>query len=1541
MSRMTKLLLNGTSKTVAFLRCLPCVAGLLLVSSAIGISAEDVATVVPPPSARIDYPADFEPQGDDFVSGIKGNYLGLTQLRGRQLKEHKGTHPLYINLAPPAGRYKGDPIQLGDIIFTVDGKPLGDEAAADFKKAVEKAMNGDGKLTFERWRKGVAETFTLPIGLEAVLPLTQGGAHDPSQEDWNLGTAGAEGWIWSIPHSTTEGSKEIYITQVEPGSPADGVLSVGDVILGANSAMFTNDARKEFAHALTASETPEKAGKLALRVWKDGKTRDVTLTIKVMGSYSESALASPKTEKIIDDACQYLKDKGIGDNISGYVNALGLLATGREDVMPLVRQFAHEVAASGKNLRYNLAMETWYWGYANLFLAEYYMATKDATVLPALREYSTKIAMGQSRVGTWGHSMCVPYPFEDGPVTGIAPGYGAMNQAGLICMISLAVATKGGVENDEITLALQRGREFFRFFLEKGAIPYGDHGAGVNAHEDNGKSSEAAVMFDLLGDEEAATFFTKMTLASYHEREGGHTGNYYSMIWGPLGAARGGDAAVAAFMKRMEWFFDLERRRQGNFIYQGKPGMVNKRNKEHQYKDWDCTGARLLAYSLPLKKLYITGKGRTIKDITGTQLSDAIGAGEPVEWKYKTLSTDDLLARLQSWSPAVRQRAAAALEGKAENVVPQLIALLDSDNRYARYGACQGLRFAGRASEPAADAIIAKALRPEDPLLRYFAMYAFTSYNEEMGLSKVAMRAAPALLEMATHKDPGDPRSRTQQELANVLFYSGNANSALKAVFRKGEGLEKMDSDLVVAAVGALLKVSNGGSRSCVSIVYDKLTDVQRALLWKDIYQATREQAPSGVMFSGGVREAGIVLMSKLHATEGLETAVWYLTNQKIHGAIGSTESMLKLIVETYGGHAKAFIPVLNAAAERYENGSDTLVYLKPNPELAGMIRAAIKAIEEAPTPAWQMTSIAEYLKPQVASDSVPLTKVGDAPDVVVQPAIQHVFFAQHHVQTPDDPRFKLVGNLETLLKVQVNGVKGSASPDLRATLALGERTLDLPLQGPATLPAPAADDPRLVEHGYEDSFTATIPREWVATGLKVAVELRRREDGTAGTVLDRAEFDKLLIGAPTQMVLTMFDVHFFGGGKGCDYEEGWFEGLAARLPVQQLELRRVRDIHFNGIVHMPRAGKPAVRCSSPEEYTEKTGLPFDGEQALSWAFIHALRDAAGAGGVRRPYFLAIYGLDCGGYGGGFTAVGHGQSCGKILHELGHAIGGLPDLTANNARNYPYVGPMPDYPAPGDPTNRPHVGPTWGFDPFKREFIPSVFDGAHRRDPMGGGGANRIGAPGGLYNFFSDHHFSRLQNRLEATQVRWDEHDGVYKSWDQATGSYSLVVGKPGENGCPVEDNVEVISLLGSASLVTPEANFLYPPIGPYPGSRAEVFEATSPEALARAAKAGYTDANCHMCLRVTQGGKVKTYLIKDGLNPKKTADDQSSFAVYAINLPGRDGQVSAVELLATPSVISKGLGADCQVLHNWTGVSETKTVTMVYPSAKDSSRKL
>ncbi len=545
-------------------------------------------------------------------------------------------------------------------------------------------------------------------------------------------------------------------------------------------------------------------------------------------------------------------------------------------------------------------------------------------------------------------------------------------------------------------------------------------------------------------------------------------------------------------------------------------------------------------------------------------------------------------------------------------------------------------------------------------------------------------------------------------------------------------------------------------------------------------------------------------------------------------------------------------------------------------------------------------------------------------------PNIARVFFAQHHVQTPDSPCFKLVGNLETLVKVHVAGTPGSPAPDVRVRLARGASTHELSLKGPARLPRPTTGDPALIEHNYNDCFTAFIPREWIRTGVTATVVLAERRPAGNGAILDSRIYKPLKVGAPTRLIMTMFDFHFFGKDRGADYPRGWFRELGSKLPVAELELRRVRNIILSPLVMPPRAGGPAILCRSRNEYQAKSGHRFDGEQSIAGRWNGALKSAGGAGwgGTRRLYYSNIYGVHSGGTGGGLSGRGNGKSVGILLHELGHAFG-LPHWAGK--KDYPYVGTM--HGIPSDSETTPHVGPVWGFDLPRRMFLPPVHNGRYKRDPMQGGGANRSGGPH-LMRFFSDYSVSRIQSCLERFIVVWDERARCYKDWNQDTGMYSDVARVPGRHSCPVEHDIPVISLLGSASLVTPEANIVYPPIGPCTAGLTERFEASSRKDRAAALARKYPPG-CNLCLRVRQGQATRTYLLKAALPEDGDPNDGKTFAVFAMNLPARDGRVFEVDLLHTPAVMRRGLVRDSNVLYRRQAATspgpETQTVAARY----------
>ncbi len=767
--------------------------------------------------------------------------------------------------------------------------------------------------------------------------LTAGGTTD-GKHDWNLGPTGARGWMWGWKLETTD-ARQVLVTAVEPGSPAAGVLAVGDVILGVGAAPFTRDPRRALGDAITAAEGRAGGGRLELLRWREGKREPVTLELPVLGDFADGApWDCPKSARILEQACEHIAGHMQGD-IDGMMNALALLASGEQQYRPLVQKLAHEVGDPSVELTLEgrtSGLLSWQWGYRNLFLCEYHLATQDRRVLPAIAEYSTTIAQGQSGVGTWGHGMAWP-DLNGGRLHGRLGGYGALNQAGLVCHLSLVLARRCGIEDPEIDAAIARANRFAAFYAGKGAIPYGDHRPGWNVHDDNGKNSIAALIFDLQGMDEEARFFARMTVASYGERERGHTGNYFSYLWGPLGAARVGPDAVAAFLREQRWYFDLARSCDGSFPYQGGAGMEGG---EHKYGNWDCTAVFVLASTLPRKELYLTGKGSDPENaLVGAELEEALAAGRGFDsWSmasehYAAMPAGGLLRLLESWSPAVRSRAASALAEKEGEHVPALIGLLSQEPLDARYGACQALAALGPAAADAVPALT-EILREDDVWLRIQAAYALASIGD------AARGAAPALLELALRDDPDDPRQFTQRYLAFCLFYPGGA---LKMRGLLARSLDGIDRELLLAAVERLLANDDGRARGAVGTVYENLTLEEIAPLLPAIVEAIRTPSPSGVMFANDIRLRGLDLLARHRIREGMELCIPAMDIDQ-WGKKNRIQRGLRTLA-TYGGAAKPILPDLRDLERSLEAHREA----RNLGEQIALCRETIATIEAAP----------------------------------------------------------------------------------------------------------------------------------------------------------------------------------------------------------------------------------------------------------------------------------------------------------------------------------------------------------------------------------------------------------------------------------------------------------------------------------------------------------------------------------------------------------------------------------------------------------------
>ena len=103
-----------------------------------------------------------------------------------------------------------------------------------------------------------------PKGKPANPDFTQGDAIPAgAKHDWNLGPTGLRGWMFCDKLVTTD-ARQISITKVEKGSPAEGILAVGDVILGVGGKPFSYDPRTEFGKAITVAEAEAGGGRFTV-----------------------------------------------------------------------------------------------------------------------------------------------------------------------------------------------------------------------------------------------------------------------------------------------------------------------------------------------------------------------------------------------------------------------------------------------------------------------------------------------------------------------------------------------------------------------------------------------------------------------------------------------------------------------------------------------------------------------------------------------------------------------------------------------------------------------------------------------------------------------------------------------------------------------------------------------------------------------------------------------------------------------------------------------------------------------------------------------------------------------------------------------------------------------------------------------------------------------------------------------------------------------------------------------------------------------------
>lgn len=379
-------------------------------------------------------------------------------------------------------------------------------------------------------------------------------------------------------------ARTYVVTEISPGSPADGKIKIGETIIGANKVVFADSkgadeyptwARSNVLYGNSIIESWEKEATLDLLVTRGEKTVTVAIDIPGIGKFGPKfPVESELGDALISMSCELIASrqannggwgKGeVGQSSSNKIATcfcgLALMASGESKYKSQVKQAATWIASGGKVKGFH----TWMYAFQSVFLGEYYLATKDKKVLPTLQLFADELALGQFDYYGSGH----------GNHSGNYRGNGIA-----ICtthaLTGMAYAKLCGCKVDSDRLTETMGH--IERISPHGSVPYTIWGNNISKldtpvpsepasrNEHAARSGSAAAAFHLLGgNSEQLKRIGKFLSTNSDYMDNGHsTGNSLSWFWGSMGLWLTDEKAFAEHMNRRRWWLAMKRRHDG------------------------------------------------------------------------------------------------------------------------------------------------------------------------------------------------------------------------------------------------------------------------------------------------------------------------------------------------------------------------------------------------------------------------------------------------------------------------------------------------------------------------------------------------------------------------------------------------------------------------------------------------------------------------------------------------------------------------------------------------------------------------------------------------------------------------------------------------------------------------------------------------------------------------------------------------------------------------------------------------------------------
>jgi hypothetical protein len=555
-------------------------------------------------------------------------------------------------------------------------------------------------------------------------------------------------------HAYIHPNVTVTIETIAKGSPAEGKFKAGDVIRAINGKPFAGHNPFVIAgNAITHAEATD--GKLVFTVEADGKQRDVTVTIPVLGKYAETwPVDCAKSEKIVAQAAAFYaakmrkaqqdKQRGIPgaadetQGIPGALIGLFLLSTGDDAHLPIVKEYFRPFIDNPKGI----GDHTWNNGYNGILVTEYYLRTGDKDVMPVIQFYCDNAKERQKFGIGWPHWG-----------KGINPRYvggGLMNPASAQILTTLLLAKECGADVDERTLL--GCLKFFYRFPGRGTVPYGDH-RGEGGLGSNGKDGMIAAAMHVASNAQGDTSIYKAardrlsmsTLMSYPALAVGHGDNGRGDgIWRGVSAsymATKEPTEYRSMMDRLSWFYDLSR------FHDGSMGLatINGFNKVG-------TGAGvLLAYTAHRKTLRITGAPKS-KHAVDFALPEHLW-GRPADLVFKSTEHLPEFATFGKAMPIHRIQnmlgnAYKNVDAKQTGIThEQLLQQVYHHQYMVRAQAAKALRKAGHLDD------LEKMLTHKDPRVRRAALDGIVDWRYWFNMGKDPLKTeqyTPGMIEAIT-----------------------------------------------------------------------------------------------------------------------------------------------------------------------------------------------------------------------------------------------------------------------------------------------------------------------------------------------------------------------------------------------------------------------------------------------------------------------------------------------------------------------------------------------------------------------------------------------------------------------------------------------------------------------------------------------------------------------------------------------------------------------------------------------------------------------